>query len=85
VQTIEQRIAFTLLKLVNKVGEQKDIGLLIQLPLSKSDLAGMTGTSTEMASRIMSQFQKQGIIKTGRQWVSITDLKRLEHLAAFDN
>ncbi len=84
VQTVEQRIAFTLLKLANKVGEQKDVGFLIQLPLSRNDLAGMTGTSTETASRIVSQFQKQGIIKTGRQWISITDLKRLENLAEFN-
>ncbi len=84
VQTVEQRIAFTLLKLANKVGEQKDVGLLIQLPFSRSDLAGMTGTTTETASRIMSQFQKQGIINTGRQWVSITDYKKLKHLAEFN-
>ena len=84
VQSVEQRIAFTLLKLANKLGERKDIGLLIQLPFARSDLAKMTGTTTETASRIMSQFQKQGIIKTGRQWVSITDHKKLKHLSEFD-
>ncbi len=81
VQTVEKRIAFTLYKLAKKVGEQNDVGLLIQLPLSRSDLADMTGTTTETASRIMSHFQKQGIIRTGRQWVSITDLKSLEQKA----
>ena len=58
VQNVEKRIAFTLYNLANKVGEQKDVGLLIQFPLSRSDLAGMTGTTTETASRIMSHFQK---------------------------
>lgn len=84
VQAVEQRIAFTLIKLAHKVGEQKDVGLLIQLPLSRNDLAGMTGTSEETASRIMSQFQKQGIIKSGRQWVSITNQQKLESLAEFN-
>jgi CRP-like cAMP-binding protein len=84
VQNVEQRIAFTLYSLTNKVGEKKDDGLLIQLPLSRSDLAGMTGTTTETASRIMSHFQKQGIIKTGRQWVSITDYNKLQSLADID-
>ena len=83
-QPVEQRIAFTLLKLANKVGEQKDVGILIQLPISRRDLAGMTGTTTETASRIMSQLQKQGIINTGRQWVSITDFKKLKKLAEFN-
>jgi len=81
VQTVEQRIAFTLYNLANKVGKQKKEGLLIPLPLSRSDLAGMTGTTAETASRIMSHFQKQGIIKTGRQWVSITDYEKLKYLA----
>ena len=84
VQNVEKRIAFTLYNLANKVGEQKDVGLLIQFPLSRSDLAGMTGTTSETASRIMSHFQKQGIIKTGRQWVSITDHKKLRYLADTD-
>ncbi|MCB0284872.1 MAG: Crp/Fnr family transcriptional regulator [Calditrichaeota bacterium] len=81
VQPVEQRIAFTLLKLAAKAGKQDDVGLLIDLPLSRTDLAGMTGTTTETASRIMSQFQKMAIIKTGRQWVSITDPVKLEQLA----
>jgi len=84
VQAIEQRIAFTLLKLADKVGEQKETGILIQLPLSRSDLAGMTGTTTETASRIMSLFQKQGIINTGRQWVSIIDQKKLKYISEFN-
>jgi CRP-like cAMP-binding protein len=84
VQSVEQRIAFTLLKLAERVGEQKDIGLLIQLPFSRGDLAKMAGTTTETASRIMSQFQKQGIIKTGRQWVSITDHRKLQYISEFN-
>ena len=84
VQSVEQRIAFTLLKLARKVGSQKNVGLLIDLPLSRSDLAAMTGTTSETASRIMSQFQKQGIIKTGRQWVSITEPDKLEKLLESD-
>jgi CRP-like cAMP-binding protein len=41
----------------------------------------MTGTTTESASRVMSQFQKDGLIQTGRKWVSILDQKALEQAA----
>ncbi len=82
--SVERRIAYTLLKLSDKLGEQKDIGLLIQIPLSRYDLAEMTGTTTETASRIMSHFQKDGLIKTGRQWVAITDIKKLSAIAEID-
>lgn len=80
--SVEQRIAAALLKLAEKVGEQQAEGLLIQVPLSRQDLAEMTGTTTETASRVMSQFQKDGFISTGRQWVAITNAAELESIAA---
>jgi CRP-like cAMP-binding protein len=78
--SVEHRIAFTLLKLADKFGERQDDGLLIQTPLSRDDLAEMTGTTTESASRAVSQFQKAGWIDTGRQWVKITDRQGLEEM-----
>lgn len=66
-----------LLKLGEKLGEPHDEGLLIQVPLARQDLADMAGTTVESASRVMSQFQKQGLIRSGRQWVAITDLEGL--------
>jgi hypothetical protein len=41
-------------------------------------LADMAGTTTETASRVMSNFQKEGIIETGRQWVSILEISALK-------
>ncbi|NOH12294.1 MAG: Crp/Fnr family transcriptional regulator [Chloroflexi bacterium] len=73
VSSIEQRLAHVLLKLGDKLGEADDVGLLIQLPLGRSDLAELTGTTTETASRVMSQLQKEGLIQTGRRWVAITN------------
>lgn len=81
--TVEQRIAFTLLKLAQKLGEKNEIGLLIQMPLSRDDLAMMVGTTTESASRVMSQLQKDGLIRSGRQWVAITDLEGLRSLSGY--
>lgn len=79
--TVEQRIAFTLVKLAEKLGEWKEFGLLIQMPLSRDDLAMMVGTTTETSSRVMSQFQKKGLIRSGRQWVAVTDLDKLKELS----
>ncbi len=78
---VESRIAYLLLKLGAKFGEKQDIGLLLQVPLSRDDLAGMIGTTTESASRVMSQFQKEGLIRSGRGWVALTDQKGLESIA----
>ena len=70
-----------LLKLAEKLGEVSNEVVLIQMPLSRVDLAQMTGTTTETASRIVSQFQKEGLVRTGRQWIAITDMTRLEKIA----
>jgi CRP-like cAMP-binding protein len=82
--SVERRIASVLLKLAAKVGEKREAGLLIQMPLSRQDLAEMTGTTTETASRVMSQFRKDGLIRTGRQWVVIADYDRVSDIAAGD-
>ena len=80
--SVEKRIAHILLKLCEKFGEEKTVGTLLQLPLSRKDLADMAGTSTETASRIMSRFQQKGIITSGRQWVAIQDLNALSQIVS---
>lgn len=79
---VKKRIAHILVTLANKFGEQDKRGLLIQLPLSRKDLADMAGTSTETASRIMSQFQNDNLITSGRQWVAINDKPELLRISA---
>ena len=82
--SVEGRIANLLLVLSRKFGRPSDVGLLIQSPLTRDDLAAMTSTTTETASRVMSQFQKNGLIQTGRKWVSILDQDALEKIAEMD-
>lgn len=81
VYTVDQRIAAALVRLAKKLGEQKQKGLLIQLPFSRQDLAAMTGTTVETVSRVMSRFSAAGLISTGRKWVSLSDLDGLEAIA----
>ncbi|MBL1213282.1 MAG: Crp/Fnr family transcriptional regulator [Ignavibacteriae bacterium] len=78
--SVESRVAYTLLKLSEKLGEEKDIGLLIQIPLSRNDIAGMTGTTPETASRILSRMQKENIIQTGRKWLAIKNIDLLNKM-----
>jgi CRP-like cAMP-binding protein len=77
VSSVEQRLAHVLLKLGDKLGVPDQVGMLIQMPLGRGDLADLTGTTTETASRVMSQLQKDGLIQTGRRWVAITNKSRL--------
>lgn len=84
-QSAERRIATMLLRLASKLGEEHDVGLLIQTPLTRDELAEMTATTPETASRVISQFQKEGWISTGRQWVALTDIDALNEIAQLEN
>ena len=75
--SVEQRIARTLLRLAERHGEQAEEGLLIQLSLPQQDLAAMTGTTIETVSRTLSQLRQQGVIRSGRRWIAITDADAL--------
>lgn len=79
--TVEQRVAATLLTLADKLGEPQDGATLLQLPLTRADLAAMTGSTTESVSRAMSRMHRAGIVDTGRRWTAITDRDRLAALA----
>lgn len=79
--TVEHRVAATLLALADKVGQARGNGVLLQLPLTRPDLAAMTGTTTESVSRTLSRLRRDGIIDTGRRWVAIVDRERLAALA----
>ncbi len=81
---VEKRIAHALLQLGAKLGERQELGLLIQAPFSREDLADMTGTTTETASRVISQFQRDGLVVTGRQWIAITGWDDLSSLLDMD-
>lgn len=84
-QSAEKRIASTLLRLAAKLGEKHDVGLLIQTPLTRDELSEMTATTPETASRVISQFQKEGWISTGRQWIALKDLDALKEITQLEN
>lgn len=81
----EQRLASVLLKLAQALGEPQPAsrggGVLIQVPLARKDLAEMTGTTTETASRILKAFQRQGWIRSGRRWIAVQDAPALARLS----
>lgn len=80
-QDVETRVAYTLLKLAHKLGKPKEDFLLIDTPLTRTDLAEMTAATPETVSRVLSQMQAEGTITSGRQWVGIRNLDQLARLA----
>nr|WP_297426343.1 Crp/Fnr family transcriptional regulator [uncultured Actinotalea sp.] len=80
---VAQRVAATLLRLDARFGQERAAGgTLLQLPLSRADLAGMTGSTPESVSRVMSRLRREGVLETGRRWTAIRDRERLAAVAA---
>lgn len=79
--TLEQRLAATLLKLAEKVGEAQEGSILLQLPLTQQDLAAMTGSTAETVNRALRRFRKLGLVRSGRRWFILTDPRGLAHFA----
>ena len=61
-ERVEARIAALLLKLSGKVGVPSKDGVLIDMRLTKQDVADMVGTTVETSIRTFSKFKKQGMV-----------------------
>lgn len=79
--SVAERVAATLLRLADKFGQPGPGGVLIQVPLSRADLAGLTGSTPESVSRTMSRLRRDGVVESGRRWTAVRDRARLEALA----
>lgn len=78
---VESRVASLLLRLAERAGDERSEGWLIQMPLGRQDIADMLGITVETASRTLSQFRKDGLIRSGRRWIAIADRERIAALA----
>lgn len=81
VERVEQRIARVLLKLGASAGSETPDGRVIEMPLTRQDVADMTGTTVETAIRVMSKFRRNEIIRTHRGKVVLVDVEALQNIA----
>lgn len=81
IERVERRLARILLRLARISGEHRDDGLLINLPLTRQDLADMAGTTVETAIRTLSRMRRQGIVDTSHGHLIIRDVERLVRIA----
>ncbi|MEM0541037.1 Crp/Fnr family transcriptional regulator [Flavobacterium sp. j3] len=78
-KSVKERLAGTLIYLEETFGIEKD-GLL-RLQLSREELAGMIGTATESCIRLLSEFNKSGLIQLIGKKIKIIDKIKLKRLA----
>jgi CRP-like cAMP-binding protein len=80
-ERVERRVARALLRLVQEAGRRVDAGVEIDFPISRQDLAEMTGTTLYTVSRLLSSWEERGIVRSGRQRIILATPHALVALA----
>ena len=80
-EQVEQRVAHALLRLAKQAGRKVEHGVEIDFPISRQDVAEMTGTTLHTVSRILSAWEQQGLVDGGRQRIVLLDTHKLFSVA----
>lgn len=79
-QRVEQRIAHVL-RLARQAGHANADGTTIDFPLTRRDVAEMCGATLHTASRVMTSWEKAGLLATRRQRATIRNLTEIRRIA----
>ena len=80
-QQVEQRIANAVLRLVTQTGRKVDGGIEIGMPITRQNLSDMTGTTLHTVSRLLSGWERDGIVLSERRKITVTAPHRLVMLS----
>ena len=74
---VPHRLAGLLLKLADEYGEETEKGTLINLPLSRQELADIVGTSRETVTRELKKMEREGLLVINRRNITVADREGL--------
>jgi len=78
-KTVKQRLAEMLINLEEKFGH--DLNNILNIHLSREDIANIIGTATESAIRLLSEFKKEGVISLKGKNITLVDASKLKKIA----
>lgn len=80
-ERVGQRLARTLLRLVQQCGRPTEGGILIQHSLTRQELAELTGTTLYTVSRTLSEWEADGVVGSVGRRLVVRSRSKLEALA----
>ncbi|MDJ1158209.1 Crp/Fnr family transcriptional regulator [Chelatococcus sp. SYSU_G07232] len=83
-EQVERRVARALLRLTHQAGRKTPEGVLVDFPVTRQDIAELTGTTLYTVSRILSAWESNGWVEGGRQRILVRDPHRIFLLAEGD-
>lgn len=82
-KSVRERLAATIIMLKETYGMEGEGSDVIDIALSREDLANIVGTATETVIRLLSDFKSDGLIALKGKKIQVIDTKRLIHEADF--
>lgn len=71
-ERVERRIALTVLRLAGQIGKRTDSReMIVELPLSRQDVAEASGTTIFTVSRVLADWERRGLVDAGRERIVI--------------
>jgi len=80
-QRAEQRVAHALLRLARQAGQSTSEGTAITFPLRRKDVADISGTTLHTASRILTGWERVGLVRSRNQRLVIRKSSELLRIA----
>ena len=80
-QRVEQRVAHAVLRLARQAGHDTVDGTAIAFPLRRKDLAEISGTTLHTVSRILTAWEKAGLLLSDHQRLTIRNLVEIQRVA----
>ena len=79
--SVEYRAARLFSTLAERAGQKRPAGIFVPIQLSRQEIADLVGTTIETAIRVMSRWQKDGIVETEKDGFLIRQIAALRELA----
>jgi CRP/FNR family transcriptional regulator len=76
------RLATLLMNLGERFGENNGVGVLIDVRLTHQDLANMIASTREAVSKVMSEFQRDGVVESRNRRIAIVNREALAEYAS---
>jgi len=78
-EQVAVRLSRQILRLMDQVGQQENGA--VEISISREELAQLIGTTMFTVSRLLSDWDKRGIVKAYREGVSVQDWKALHDMS----
>ncbi|PIE06958.1 MAG: Crp/Fnr family transcriptional regulator [Rhodobacterales bacterium] len=80
-QQVERRVACALERILRQSGRREAGGIVIEMPITRQNIADMTGATLHTISRLLSAWERDGLIRSARRRITVTDPAGLARLS----